>query len=63
MTQMFRHIEQDLEIWISQRDILHHLEICASSVEGFVRNRGSETVAATLPHLLLLVLLEHIIED
>lgn len=48
MTQMFRHIEQDLEIWISQRDILHHLEICASSVEGFVRNRGSETVAATL---------------
>jgi hypothetical protein len=45
---MFRHIEQDLEIWISQRDILQHLEICASSVEGFVRNRGSETVAATL---------------
>ena len=45
---MFQFIETDNQIWISQRDILQHLEICASSVEGFVRNRGSETVAATL---------------
>jgi len=32
----------------SKSDILKHLEICASSVEGFVRNRGSEVVAETL---------------
>ena len=48
MSEIFRYIEQDQEKWISQSDIVRHLEICASSVEGFVRNRGSEIVAETL---------------
>ena len=48
MSEIFRYIEQDLEVWISQADILKHLEICASSVEGFVRNRASEVIAETL---------------
>lgn len=48
MSEIFRYIEQDQELWISKNDIVKHLEICASSVEGFVRNRASEVVAETL---------------
>ena len=45
---LFRTAYINGETWVNARDVIAHLDLCADSVEGFIRNRGSDIVAATL---------------